>query len=204
MPHDFLKPILGDELYAQFDEKVKAASGVMLADISGGSYIPKAKYDEVNAKAKDHGATIASLNATITELNEKLAAKEKDAEGHEKQAADVAALQAQIAQLQTDVADRDSKLQAQARTHQIKDALRDMNARNVEVVMPLLKLDAITEMDGKLTGLTEQVDAIRKTDGYLFDAAPGSKGGFSGGQDVSGADENKSINDAIRAMAGRT
>ncbi|MGN1370158.1 MAG: hypothetical protein ACI4WX_14910, partial [Aristaeellaceae bacterium] len=49
---DFLKPVLGDELFAQFAEKMGSAQGVTLANIADGSHIPKAKFDtERTAKA---------------------------------------------------------------------------------------------------------------------------------------------------------
>lgn len=189
MPYDYLKPILGDELHTQFCEKMNGATGITLANIADGSYIPKAKFDDANSKVK-------TLNGTVTELNQKLAAAQQ-------QTGDSAALNAQITQLTADVATRDQQLASQMLQFQIKDALRGMNVRNTDVLMPLLKMDSISVKDGKLVGLQEQVDEIKKTDGYLFNQAPGARGGFAGGTDTGGTDFNGTVNAAIRSLSGR-
>ena len=44
---EFLKTVLGDELYAQVEAKLKE-SNVKLADLSSGAYVSKSKYDEVD------------------------------------------------------------------------------------------------------------------------------------------------------------
>ena len=43
---EFLKTVLGDELYAQVETKLKGFN-VKLADLSSGAYVSKPKYDEV-------------------------------------------------------------------------------------------------------------------------------------------------------------
>ena len=43
--YDYLKPVLGEELFGQFAEKMAAAQGIQLANVGDGAYIPKAKYD---------------------------------------------------------------------------------------------------------------------------------------------------------------
>jgi len=215
MQHEYLKPILGDDLFAQFNEKMAKASGITLVNVADGSFIPKGKFDEEHNKAKEQGQKISELTAKIAGLESseptaKLAAQEKQISEltaslavREQQATEASALKTQIEQLQADIAARDGQLQTQSMTYRIKEHLRGMKVRNAEVVMPLLKLDAIIEKDGNLAGLTEQVEALKKTDGYLFDMQQGARGGFPGGQDLGGSpDVNKSVNDAIRAMSG--
>lgn len=220
MSHDFLKPILGDELYAQFDQKVRAATGITLANVSDGSFIPKGKFDEQLEKAKilaqqngELSTKLASHEKQVGELTTKLTAQEQQVgelttklTAQEHLVASATDLQQQVEQLQKDVTARDSQIKEQSMTYQIKEHLRGMKVRNPDVVMPLLKMGTITEKDGKLVGLTEQVDALRKTDGYLFDASQGARGGFSGGQDIATGqnnDVNAAVNDAIRALSGR-
>lgn len=197
--YDYLKPILGDELFTQFCEKMEGATGITLANIADGAYIPKNKFDNVNEKVK-------TLNAQISELNGKLAAAQQQSGSAAAMNEQINQLNAQVSQLTNEVAARDQKLEAQALGYKIKDALRGMNVRNADVVIPLLKMDAISLKDDKLVGLQEQVDEIRKTDGYLFNAPTGSRGGFSGGvsgSEIGGQDINSSVNAAIRSMSGR-
>ncbi len=60
--YDYLKPILGEELFGQFAEKMAAAQGIQLANVGDGAYIPKAKYD----------ADKRQLSSQITQLNTQL------------------------------------------------------------------------------------------------------------------------------------
>ena len=110
-----------------------------------------------------------------------------------------------VAQLTKDVADRDATIQNNSKQYKIKDELRGLHARNVDVIWPLLNLEKITENDGKLEGLAEQVEALKQSDAYLFDTNTGAqRGGFPGVQEISGSvDANTAMNDAIRAAAGR-
>ena len=56
--YDYLKPILGDDLFGQFAEKMSSAEGVNLANIADGSYIPKAKFDEERNANKQYKTQI--------------------------------------------------------------------------------------------------------------------------------------------------
>lgn len=193
MSLDFLKDVLGDDLFPQVAEKLKG-SGITLANIADGSYIPKAKFDEQLEKVKTLQDAVSKRDETIKAEKEKNGA--------------VVALQAQIDQLNKDVADRDAKIKGVTMEYRIKDELRGMKARNVDVIMPLLKRDTITEKDGKLDGLSEQVEALQKSDPYLFDSNSGSnRGGFDGNQNVGGSGGNNTnamMNQALRAAAGRS
>lgn len=191
MANEFLQSILGDELFAQVSERLTAQS-ITLANLSDGSHIPKGKFDEVNGKVK-------SLSAQLQQANSLLEAA-KAAQG------DTGALNDKIAQLTSQLTDAQNKLSTQALEYRVRDALKSANARNADIVMPLLKMDTIKfGKDGNIEGLTEQVDAIKKSDSYLFTDAPAQQGGFQG---LSGSDEgtgnvNAAMNAAFRQLSGR-
>lgn len=111
-----------------------------------------------------------------------------------------------VAQLTKDVADRDQTIASNNKAYRIKDELRGLHAKNVDVIWPLLNLDKITENDGKLEGLAEQVEALQKSDAYLFDTNTGTqRGGIVGNPDVGNATSaNDAVNQAIRALSGRS
>lgn len=188
----FLKPILGDELFAQVSEKLSAASGIDLINAADGTYIPKGKFDEKLEENRGLNQQIATLQSQLTEA--------------QKHAGSIDELNQQIAKLTGDLAQRDATIQGITLKYDVKEELRRMGARNPDVILPLLNMDGIKRgQDGKYTGLSEQVDGLKKNDGYLFDSQPGTRGGFNGGQDHGGGDNspNAAMNAAIRNMSGR-
>lgn len=110
-----------------------------------------------------------------------------------------------VAKLTQEVAERDNTISSNNKAYKIKDALRAAHAKNVDVVWPQLKLDSITEKDGALEGLNEQIEALQKTDPYLFDTNTGEqRGGVAGSPDVgNGSSANDAVNQAIRSLSGR-
>ena len=116
----------------------------------------------------------------------------------------ISAIQDQIAYAQGKRLIRDAEGR-RILTYKIKDELRGLHAKNVDVIWPLLNLDKITENDGKLEGLAEQVEALQKSDAYLFDLNTGSnRGGAAGTPEIgNNTSVNDAVNQAIRALSGR-
>ena len=53
----------------------------------------------------------------------------------------------------------------------MENALSGAKAKNGKAVKVLLNMENVKlDSDGKLIGLSEQLDAIKKSDGYLFEA----------------------------------
>ena len=187
---DFLRPVLGDDLFAQFTEKMAGATGLTLVNIADGSYIPKAKYDTEREKVR-------TLTQNNTDLTNQLAEAKKNAP-------DVAALNQQIEQLTKDVSERDGRLAAIAMDGKLLALARAAGAKNPEMVIKLLDRSQIKEKeDGALEGVNEQFESQKKSDPYLYDGLPSARGGFGGGQDVGTNNLNDSMNSALRTAFGR-
>ena len=189
--YEFLKPVLGDELYTQFDEKMSAAEGISLVNLTDGQYIPKAKFDEERNTNKGY-------KSQIDELNQKLAELQKAVDGNE-------TLKGQIAQLQSDITARDAALKKQQLEYTIKDAVRNNKAKNADVVMKMIDQSKITENNGQFYGLNEQIEALKQTDAYLFEDKQASSGGVDPHNDPNSQKPgtNEQVNDMIRRAAGR-
>ena len=193
--YEFLKPVLGDELYTQFSEKMSGseAEGIMLVNAKDGSYIPKAKLDEERSTSKGYKGQIEELNAQLAELK-------KAVEGND-------SLKEQIAKLQEGITSRDAALKAQQMDFTIKDAVRGSKAKNADVVIKMIDRGKITENDGHIYGLNEQIEALKKTDAYLFEEEKPQQtpaGGIDPHNDPSlqKPTTNSAINDMIRRAAG--
>lgn len=72
----FLKEILGEELYKQFETAVNAHNGkqknkdkqIQIANLGNGEYVGKGKYDTLEAENNNLSGQIKELNATIETL----------------------------------------------------------------------------------------------------------------------------------------
>lgn len=192
-----LKQHLGDELFAQVNEKLGSVDGLTIINTGDGSWIPKTRFEGEREKVKALNANIASLT---TELDEA-----KKASGS------IPALNQQIEQLKNDVAERDGRITTMQRSGKMLEKLRAAKARNPETVLRLIDMNKISEdKDGNLTGFDEQVASLQKSDPYFFQADKGGRGGFGGGKDPNaggnggnGAPNNADVNASIRAAAGR-
>ena len=185
------------------DDVIKAILDINSADIT-------------KALNKQSGE-IQGLNEQITQKDtsiQQLTAKnQKDLEGltskYDKQIADlntqlqaanskavaVDGLTEKVNSLTQTLAERDKTIAANAKTYKIKDELRRAGAHNPDVVMPLLNQEKIVEKDGKFEGFSEQIEALKQTDAYLFTTPTPQRGGFDGRQDLSNG--AKSTNDEV-------
>ncbi len=157
-----LKALLGDELYAQLETKLKDKD-VVIETTEG--FIPKARFDQVSADLKDYKAKHESVNAEYEKLKP-LAA------GNEALTNQIKALQAENEKTKTEY---ETKITARERDYALSEALRVAKVKNAKAIIGLLDHDKIVLKDGKIDGIEPQLEAIKKTDPYLFDAAPAQK-----------------------------
>lgn len=199
-----------NERIKTLDEQAKSLNGQiksLTSDLAQRDSTIKSLNDDKDKALTDLRAqfevdTKALNDAHANELNN-LNAQLKDAQGKAQLAE---SLTDRVTQLTQTVADRDATIRNDRKNYHIQNELRNLKARDIDVIMPLLKKDDITEDDdGNLNGLAEQVEALKSSYGYLFDSNPGNnRGGFAGTPDVgNGAGSpNDAVNQAIRALSG--
>lgn len=148
---EWLKAILGDSYTEEIDKKISAEIGK--------GFVAKTDFNTVNEAKKTLEKTLGErdqqfetlksstgnseeLKKTIEELQKTNAEQQKT---HE----------AEIAQLKLDNA--------------VDAALAAAGAKNIKTVKALLDISKVKQgEDGSLNGLDEQLEAVRKSDGYLF------------------------------------
>lgn len=116
--------------------------------------IPKYRFDEVSKKAKDLEATVAEMTAKVEQLAEK---------------------DARIAQLEAEI----KAIKESTKAEKIKamkiNAIRQRVGNRVvdfELFLTLLDMDAISvNKEGKVKGLSAQVQALQKSKPYLWKPA---------------------------------
>lgn len=117
--------------------------------------IPKYRFDEINQKyqaSEQKLAEYVAKDAEYSKKDEKIAALEKE----------LADTKASYEKEQNDAKRMDA----------IKKGLGD-SVQDVDVMLKLIDLDKVTIDDsGKLTGLSEQIETLKKDKPFLFKAAP--------------------------------
>jgi len=167
---EWMKDILGDELYKEFEAKITAHNEaakededkIKLANLALGKYTGTDHHDgEVGRLTAEK----KSLAEQITKLQGDLKAVGTSTEDIEKikEAADVALKASQDTVTETKAAGDQAALDYEIRLEVIRSG-----AKNELSVMAHLDTKAITLNDGKILGLSEQLETIKKEHVYLF------------------------------------
>lgn len=145
---DWLKEYLGEELYSQVQKKLEGNDKVKLANLANGEYVSKDKYDG-DLKEKD---------TKIAELTNKV--KEFDGVDIEKFKNDIKDWEIKY---NTTVADL-------KKSNAISLAIAKAKPKNEKALMALIDTEIIKlNDDGSVTGLAEQLEKVKKENGFLFE-----------------------------------
>ena len=154
---EFLKELLGEELYSQLAAKINEHNGneankenqIKIANLGTGEYVGKGKYDALNDLLKGKETELTTANGLIAELK-------KGTKGNEE-------LQQKIGTYETQVAD----LQAQLQETKIKSAVKValLSEKAVDVDYLTFKLNEKLKEKGETLQLDEN-DNIKGWDAY--------------------------------------
>lgn len=144
---EFLKEILGEELYAQIAEKLNAYNGdeankdkqIKLANLGSGEYVGKGKYDALQAQLDGKTTELDTANGLIADLK-------KGTKGNEELQGKITTYEGQIQQLQEQL--QDTKIKSA-----IKVALLSEKALDVDYLT--YKLETKLKEDGKTLELDD-------------------------------------------------
>lgn len=196
---EFLKEILGEELYAQIAEKLNAYNGdeankgkqIKLANLGSGEYVGKGKYDALQALLDGKTTELDTANGLIADLK-------KGTKGNEELQGKITGYETQVQQLQ-------EQLEKTKLDNAIQLALRDAKAVDPDYLAyklrekysaDELKLDE----NGKVKGIDDKLAGLKTQFPTQFEAAgkkkvdpfklPEEQGG--------GGNEPKSLEDALK------
>ena len=148
---EFLKAILGDDLYKQFTEKVNAHNGneankdnqIKIGNLGSGEYVGKGKFDSEIEKLK---TMLSGKDTELQTANNLIADLQKATKGNEDMQAKFTEYQNQVAQLQTQLAE--TKVQAA-----LKVALLSEKAMDIDYLT--FKINEKLKSEGKSLELDE-------------------------------------------------
>lgn len=161
-----LKELLGEQLYNQVAEKLGDKKYVFGPQEN---YIPKERFNQVIEQIKGYKAQIGERDKQLEDLK-------KASEGNEELAKKIKEMEEQNKKIQTEY---EEKLLNSQRDYAIDLAIAKAKVKNPKAVKALLDHEKIKVEDGKVSGLDEQLEVIRKSDGYLFEDYVPSGTGFN-------------------------
>lgn len=173
--------------------------------------------DVADRIVKDYGKNYVSkaqFNTKLEELKAAKAEKEamvKEVDGLRKSNKDNEALAAQIDEMKKSAKEREKQYQDSMNQFKldsaIEMALTTAKARNPKAVRSLLDGGKLKlNEDGTVSGLDEQIKAIKESDAYMFDDGTVKAGGIApgnpGGKDDAGTGDEASIAKEFGAALG--
>lgn len=158
-------------------------------------HVPYERFKQVVDERDSHKALVAERDKSIADLQSKIKAGEDAAES--------------IANLQKQLEIRDAEVASIRKNAAIQIELAKVKAKNPKAVTALLDVEKFElQEDGSIKGMKEGIEALQKSDPYLFDTQPNTDtqqqptSGFNppAGGHVESGDKNKPINlfDAVK------
>lgn len=130
--------------------------------------------DENSADIGRAKGELETYKTKVTDLEKEITSKDGEITALKKNSGDVEALNEKIKTLEAEnlklTSDLNSQVSALQKTHAIENGVRDAKARNLKAVMAQLDMDKITYENGELSGLSEQLEALKSGEdtGFLF------------------------------------
>ena len=163
---DFLKTILGDELYAQVEEKINAHNGndankenlIKLANLSEGKYTSVDKYNALEGEKN-------GIQSKLTEAEQLIADLKKSNKGDE-------TLQQKVTEYEGKITNLEAQLQQTKIEGAIQLAIRD--AKGLDPDYLTFKLKEMGEIslddDGKIKSIDEKISTLKTQFPTQFEA----------------------------------
>ena len=158
---------------------------------------------------------VEHLTTQVSELQNQLGERDTQLKELKKDLKDNETLTNKIAELEkqneTMAAESKSKIEGIQKNHAIENGVREAKAKNMKAVIALLDMEKITYKDGQLSGLSEQLENLKKGEdsSFLFGETqpnkpagttpPNPPSGGTGGNQPSGNTFAQAIANALNA-----
>lgn len=178
-----LSDVLGEEVLEQVQEELKDEDVDLLVNSGDNEYVPRERLNDKNDQ-------IESLKDQIDQREQQIKQLKEDTETSEKLQDKIEELEEQNEEQREEF---EQKIQKNTKHSEVRIALAQENARNVDAVESLLDMDEIEVKDGAVEGLEEQIDELKESEDYLFDIEE-EEGAEKSGGEFSGATETPEEN----------
>ena len=154
---DWLKELLGDELYKQVESKINEYNGneankdkqIKIANLGSGEYVGKNKYSSLETEHNSKKAELEAANNMIAELK-------KSNKGNEEMQSKISAYEVQVAELNKQLAQ--AKLESA-----IKVGLLEAKVSDIDYMTFKLKSEGELSLDehGKIKGWDDKITSLK-------------------------------------------
>ena len=147
---EFLKAILGDDLYKQIEEKVNAHNGneankekqIKIGNLGGGEYVGKGKHE---SEVEGLKAQISGKDTELQTANELIAELKKGTKGNEELQGKITGYESQVAQLQAQL--QETKINAALKVALLSEKAIDVPYMTFKIMEKLKGEDKALELD---------------------------------------------------------
>ena len=173
---EFLKEILGEELFNQLAEKINAHNGneenkdkqIKIANLGTGEYVGKGKYDALNEMLKGKDAELTTANGLIAELK-------KGTKGNEELQKKIGDYDAQVAELQKQL--QDTKIKSAIKVALLSEKAVDVDYLTFKLNEKLSEKGEILELDENenIKGWDDKISGLKTQYPAMFESASTGK-----------------------------
>ncbi|OAA93013.1 phage scaffolding protein [Clostridium coskatii] len=166
-----LNEIIGEEAFKALPEETRNKyKDTDFVDSTG--YVEKSKLDTANNSIKDYKKQLKDRDTQLETLTEK-------AKGNEDLTTEIKRLKEEN---ETATKDYEAKLTKIKLDTAVKEALKQSKVKDIELAMKLINYDNIKlSDDGKVVGINEQIEPMKKEREYLFEKEVPGTGHFETG-----------------------
>lgn len=199
---EFLKAILGDELYSQVVSKVNEHNGneankesqVKLANLASGEYVGKGKYDALDALLKGKETELDTANGLIAELK-------KGTKGNEELQSKITGYEAQVADLQEQL--QETKINAAVKVALLSEKAADVDYLTFKLHEKLKEKGESLELDenDNIKGWDALRDGLKTQFPKMFESGTDGKKVFDD-DSLPGSDDDRTVSKEEFAKMG--
>jgi hypothetical protein len=180
---DFLKAILGDDLYRQIESKINEHNGneankdkqIKLGNLGGGDYVAKGKYDTEIEKLT---AQLTSKSTELDSANGLIADLKKNTRGNEELQGKISGYEAQVAELQKQL--QEAKTNAAVKVALLSEKCADIGYLTYIINQKLAEDGKQLELDENenIKGWDDMISGLKTQYPAQFESAQGNGKAF--------------------------
>lgn len=175
---EFLKELLGEELFAQLEAKINEHNGneanrdkqIKLENVNSGNYVSKLKYEDITQQLASKGTELETANGLIAELK-------KGTKGNEELQGKIGEYETQVAELQAQL--QETKIKSAIKVGLLSEHCKDVDYVTYKLMENLKEKGETLELDDNdnIKGWTDKLSGLKTQLPTQFESGSGDGAG---------------------------